>query len=258
MAARKGSGKGRQAVRNNSGGMPGWGWAVIGILIGAVLMFAMRGHLPMAPRASDGPQPNAQATAKGGSDAGAAANESTSATDNTAAPKKPQYDFYSVLSEKEVRIPDAVISAQAKAEQQQKQQAQQQAAQAQQQAQATQQKPAPGPAAVSEAITPAPESAVHATPVTPAPAAATAAAAAPAGSGYLLQVGAFPSASDAETLKAKLAMQGFVANVAPVNVNGQTYNRVRLGPFHSATELESAKQRLSAAGINAIALKEGK
>src|SRR5579859_5145253 len=155
MAARKG--KGRQAVRNNSGGMPGWGWAVIGILIGAVLMFAMRGRLPMAPRATDGPQPNAQATAQRGSDAGAAGTESTSATDNAPAPKKPQYDFYSVLSEKEVRIPDAVISAQAKAEQQQKQQAQQQAAQAQQQAQAAQQKPVPGPAAVSEAIAPAPE-----------------------------------------------------------------------------------------------------
>ncbi len=252
MAARKG--KGRQAVRNNSGGMPGWGWAVIGILIGAVLMFAMRGHLPMTPRASDGPQPNAQANPQRGSDAGAAATESTSATDNaTPAPKKPQYDFYSVLSEKEVRIPDAVISAQAKAEQQQKQQAAQQAAQAQQPIQAAQ-KPTPGPAAVAEAITPAPESAVRAAPTsTP-----TTAAAAPAASGYLLQVGAFPSPADAETLKAKLAMQGFVANVASVNVNGQTYNRVRLGPFHSATELEAAKQRLASAGINAIALKEGK
>ena len=251
MAARKG--KGRQAVRNSSGGMPGWGWAVIGILVGALLMFAMRGHLPMAPRGNDGPQPNAQATAQRGSDAGAAGNESTSATDAAPAPKKPQYDFYSVLSEKEVRIPDAVISAQAKAEQQQKQQAAQQAAQAaaaQQQQQQAAAKSAP--AAVSEAITPAPESAVRAAP------AAAPSATASAGSGYLLQVGAFPSAADAETLKAKLAMQGFVANVAPVNVNGQTYNRVRLGPFHSATELESAKQRLASAGINAIALKEGK
>ncbi|HET6552464.1 MAG TPA: SPOR domain-containing protein [Dyella sp.] len=251
MAARKG--KGRQAVRNNSGGMPGWGWAVIGILIGAVLMFAMRGHLPMTPRSNEGPQPNAQATAQRGSDAGAAGNESTSGNDSAPAPKKPQYDFYSVLSEKEVRIPDAVISAQAKAEQQQKQAAQQAAAQ--QQAQAAAQKPAPGPAAVSEAITPAPESAVHATPVTAAPAANTTAS---VGNGYLLQVGAFPSAGDAETLKAKLAMQGFVANVSPVSVNGQTYNRVRLGPFHSATDLEAAKQRLSSAGINAIALKEGR
>jgi cell division protein FtsN len=240
MAARKG--KGRQAVRNNSGGMPGWGWAVIGILIGAVLMFVASGHLPMAPHPNEGPQPNAQATAQRGSDAGAAASETTSATDNAPAPKKPQYDFYSVLSEKEVRIPDAVISAQAKAEQQQKQQAQQAAAQQQ----AAAPKPATNaPAAVAEAVTAAPESAVKAQ----APA---------AGSGYLLQVGAFPSPADAETLKAKLAMQGFVANVAPVSVNGQTYNRVRLGPFHSATELETAKQRLASAGINAIALKEGK
>src|SRR5579859_5257897 len=244
MAARKG--KGRQAVRNNNGGMPGWGWAVIGILIGAVLMFAMRGHLPMAPSPNEGPQPNAQATAQRGSDAGAAGSESTSATDNgTATPKKPQYDFYSVLSEKEVRIPDAVISAQAKAEQQQKQQAAQQAAQAQVAAQQQAAAAKPAPAAVSEAVTAAPEAAVKAQ----APATS---------SGYLLQVGAFPSPSDAETLKAKLAMQGFVANVSPVNVNGQTYNRVRLGPFHSATELESAKQRLASAGINAIALKEGR
>jgi len=246
MAPRKG--KGRQAVRNNSGGMPGWGWAVIGILIGAVLMLAMRNHLPMAPRGNDGPQPNAQATAQRGSDAGAATNESTSATDNPpAAPKKPQYDFYSVLSEKEVRIPDAVISAQAKAEQQQKQQATQQAAQAAAQQAAAQKAAASAPAAVSENVTAAPESAVKAS-----------APPATGGNGYLLQVGAFPSASDAETLKAKLAMQGFVANVATVSVNGQTYNRVRLGPFHSATELESTKQRLASAGINAIALKEGR
>ncbi|WP_243040696.1 SPOR domain-containing protein [Dyella sedimenti] len=242
MAAPR-KGKGRQAVRNNSGGMPGWGWAVIGILIGAVLMFAMLGHLPIAPRPNGGPQPNPQATAQRGSDAGAAGSESTSATDAAPAPKKPQYDFYSVLSEKEVRIPDAVISAQAKAEQQQKQQAAQQAAQAEAQSPTTPKPAANAPAAVSEAVTAAPESAVK-------PQAA--------GSGYLLQVGAFPSPADAETLKAKLAMQGFVANVAPVSVNGQTYNRVRLGPFHSATELEAAKQRLASAGINAIALKEGR
>ena len=79
-----------------------------------------------------------------------------------------------------------------------------------------------------------------------------------AGTGYLLQVGAFPNPSDAETLKAKLAMQGFVASVQSVNVSGQVYHRVRLGPFRSATDLESTQQRLSSAGIKAIALKEGK
>ena len=233
MAARKG--KGRQAVRNRSNGFPGWGYAIIGVLAGAILMaFMMRGSLLTSMNKSGGPQANPQATAERGSEPGVV---EPVAGDNV--PKKPQFDFYSVLSEKEVRIPDAEISAQARAEQQK-----QRAAQAQVQQQAAQQAAAPGnaPAAVSENIAAAPVSAV------PQPT---------AGSGYLLQVGAFPNAADAETLKAKLAMQGFVANVQSVNIGGQSYHRVRLGPFRSATELESTKQRLAGAGINAIALKEG-
>jgi len=241
MATRK-KGKGRQAVRNGSSGMPAWGWALIGILAGAMLMaFAMRGTWMPMMRQHDGPEPNPQATAQKGSDPGV--------VDQTEAekPKKPSYDFYSVLSEKEVRIPDAEIRAQASAEAQQKQQqqaAQQQAAQqaaAQQQAQAT---------AAAANLPKAATQTVTAIPAQPPPAAAS-------GSGYLLQVGAFPSAADAEALKAKLALQGFVANVQSVKVGAQTYNRVRLGPFKSATDLESTKQRLQAAGISAIALKEG-
>jgi cell division protein FtsN len=234
MAPRKG--KGRQAVRNSSGGFPAWAGILVGILIGALVVVVLMRHslVPMAPK---GPQPNPEATAQPGSDEGL-----TPAT-NTTTPKKPQYDFYSVLSEKEVRIPDSEISAQAKAEQQQQQAAQQ----AQPAPVPQQQLPANAPAAITQNITAAPASAVQ----QPAPAAN-------APSGYLLQVGAFPSAADAETLKAKLAFQGFVANVQSVAVGGQTYHRVRLGPFHSATDLESAKQRLAAAGIPAIALKEGK
>ncbi|NMW24765.1 SPOR domain-containing protein, partial [Rhodanobacter denitrificans] len=115
MAARKG--RGRQAVRNGSNGFPGWGYAVIGLVAGAILMAVMmRGSLLTSLRKADGPQANPQATAERGSAPGVL--ESTG--DN--APKKPQFDFYSVLSEKEVRIPDAEISAQARVEQQQKQQ----------------------------------------------------------------------------------------------------------------------------------------
>jgi cell division protein FtsN len=234
MATRKG--KGRQAVRNSGGGFPAWAGILVGILIGALVVVVLMRHslVPMTPK---GPQPNPEATAQPGSDEGL-----TPAASNTA-PKKPQYDFYSVLSEKEVRIPDSEISARAKAEQQQqlaqqKQQAQQNAAPL------TPKLPANVPPAVTQNITAAPPTAV-APPASSGP------------SGYLLQVGAFPSAADAETLKAKLALQGFVANVQSVNVGGQTYHRVRLGPFHSATDLESAKQRLSSAGISAIALKAG-
>lgn len=229
MAARKG--KGRQAVRNSSSGFPSWAGVLVGILIGAVVVVMLMRHSLMPMSAKNGPQPNPQATAQQDSDTGLQPSAS--------APAKPKYDFYSVLSEKEVRIPDAEISAQARAEQQQKQLA---AQQAQQQA-AAQQAATHAPAAVSQNVTAAPPSTVQ-------PAAT--------GSGYLLQVGAFPDAADAESLKAKLALQGFVANVQAVSVGGQTYHRVRLGPYHSATDLEAVKQRLSAAGIKAIALKEGR
>ena len=239
MAARKG--RGRQAVRNGNNGFPGWGYAVIGILIGAILaVVMMRGSLLSSLQKPVGPQANPQATAEPGSEPGV-----VEPTASETAPKKPQYDFYSVLSEKEVRIPDAEISAQARAEQQQKQLAAQQPTpqEAPPPAAAPQAAPTRAPAAVSENITAAPVSAA------PTPA---------SGSGYLLQVGAFPNGADAETLKAKLAMQGFIANVQSVSIGGQTYHRVRLGPFPSATELESTKKRLASAGINAIALKEGK
>ncbi|MEO5810905.1 MAG: SPOR domain-containing protein [Rhodanobacter sp.] len=242
MATR--NGRGRQAVRNRKGGFPGWGYAVIAFIVGALLMaVVLRGNLLRSMAKSDGPQANPQATAQRGSDPGVA---DASSAEN--APKKPQYDFYSVLSEKEVRIPDAEISAQARAEQQQKQLAEQQQAQAA--AAATTPRtgqpasvPANTAAAVPETVTAAPAAAV------PVPA---------AGSGYLLQVGAFPNPADAETLKAKLALQGFVANVQSVNINGQAYHRVRLGPFRAATELEATKHKLATAGFPAIALKEGK
>jgi len=44
--------------------------------------------------------------------------------------------------------------------------------------------------------------------------------------------------------------------VQPVTINGKAWHRVRLGPYPSASELESAKRALSENGVNAIALKE--
>jgi len=187
--------KSKQAVRN--GGFPAWGWVLVGLVLGALLMgMAIRGGwLPMG-RKHSGPEPNPNATVPRGSEPGVADQSAAAAS------KKPSYDFYKVLPEKEVVIPDAEISRRAKAEE----------------------------SSGSQAST--------------------------AGGGYLLQVGSFPNAADAEAMKAKLALQGFVAKVQPVNISGQTWNRVRLGPYASAAKLEADKQRLASAGIKAIALKE--
>ncbi len=202
MAARKGRSK--QAVRN--GGWPAWAWLLAGLILGAILMFiVMRGGYMPITRQHNLPTANPQATPARGSAPGVA--DQASARQN--AKKKPRYDFYSVLPEKEVVIPDAEISKQAKAE----------SGNAQNAADNT---------------------------------------AAAANAGYLLQVGSFPKASDADAMKAKLALQGFVAHVQPVSINGQTWNRVRLGPYASAAALEKDKNKLTQAGFHAIALKENK
>lgn len=203
MATQRGS---KQAVRNGGSGMPGWGLVLIGIVIGGALVFfaAHRGWIPSVQR-NDQPQANPNAVAEQGSAPGIAASGTT-----TSASK---FDFYKVLPEKEVVIPNAELSAMAKAEQQKA-------------------------AAANNTSTAAPASATAST------------------GGYVLQVGAFPNASDADTMKAKLALQGFTAQVQTVTLDGQVWNRVRLGPFASATQLQDVQQRLTAAGIHSVPLKE--
>lgn len=132
-------------------------------------------------------------------------------------PPKKSYDFYKVLEANEVVIPDAELTEKARAEQQAKNAA------------------APGAGTT--------------TPSGVAPATAS-------GGRYILQAGSYPDAKGADEIKAKLALLGFQANVQPVTVNGRQWHRVRLGPYASASDLESAKRSLGENGINAIALKE--
>ncbi len=204
----------RQATRHaERAGIPAWVWLAIGALLGAVLAAAvmMSGWMPM-PRNRNVPQPNPEATAPKESEP-AVADEA-----KKPAPPKKSYDFYSVLPEMEVVIPDAELSAKARAEQQRQQQA----------------------AATPSSTTTPPE------PATPAA----------GGQRYLLQAGSYPDAKSAEEAKAKLAMLGFVARVQPVTINGKTWHRVRVGPYASASDVETAKKSLAENGVNAIALKD--
>lgn len=212
MAARKS----RQATRGKqSKPLPGWVWMAAGMVLGVVLMLVVLGKDWATtfgrPRL---PQPNPQALAP-------ADNEplvpATAAPAETAKAKRQTYDFYQVLPEKEVLIPDAEISARVRAEQVAK------AAQAQ--------KPT--------------------TPATPGTAAAPLAA-----SRYMLQAGSFPEIRSAEEVKARLALLGFSAQIQPVVVDGKTFNRVRLGPYPSASDLEVAKRTLAENGVSAVAMKE--
>jgi cell division protein FtsN len=99
----------KQARRNGGSGTPGWIWLLVGVLGGlaiAVVLF-IKGYW-----GQDGsvlPQPNPQARAP-------TPSEEPVAQAETVEPRKPKYDFYDVLRDKEVIIPDADLPALAQAE----------------------------------------------------------------------------------------------------------------------------------------------
>ena len=188
----------KQARRNGGSGTPGWVWLLVGVLGGlaiAVVLF-IKGYW-----GQDGsvlPQPNPQARAPTPSEEPVAQREAEE-------PKKPKYDFYDVLRDKEVIIPDADLPALAQAEAE---------------------KPA-------DAAVPANAETVR----------------------YLIQAGAFRSSSDAEALKARIALTGELARVESAEIAGGTIYRVRLGPYANASALAAAKQTLGNNGIEAAAIR---
>jgi cell division protein FtsN len=66
---------------------------------------------------------------------------------------------------------------------------------------------------------------------------------------YLVQVGAYTKAEDAEAQRAKLAMQGFSAKVSEREQAGRMVYRVRLGPFDTKAEADALQSRLQGAGL---------
>ena len=61
---------------------------------------------------------------------------------------------------------------------------------------------------------------------------------------FVLQVGSFQSAAEADSLKAQLAFLGLEAKVKSAVVADETWHRVELGPFASNSQLSRAKNLL--------------
>jgi cell division protein FtsN len=97
----------QQATRGSNGrdAVPAWIWILTGVVLGLALS-AVAYYKDWMPREA-GPQPNPTATAaKSGEGEVAPAG-------NGGADSKPKYDFYSVLPEMEVVIPEAEVTAEA-------------------------------------------------------------------------------------------------------------------------------------------------
>ncbi len=199
-----------QARRNGGSGFPGWAWLLVGLLLGGAgfAAYSLRGH--WTSPTSLLPQPNPDARPPVSSDDGTPVAEPVEKP-------RPKYDFYTLLPEKEVVIPDAELEARARAE----------AARRAAAAKVPTATPPPNPTATKEPAT---------------------------SSGgverYLIQAGAFRGNSDAEALKARIALTGEVARIESAEINGVTVYRVRMGPYPDASALAAAKQALAAHGID--------
>lgn len=193
---RKQPGNRRGTRRKTSAGIPAWLWLLGGILIGMglALVLVLKGYLPELKQHL----PSVDSTPPGTSESALLEDEST----EVPKPKKPRYDFFTVLPEMEVVVPEQELSRQAdKAE--------------------------PAPATAAEADQ----------------------------DRYILQVGSFRSAADAEQMKARLALLGSMATVQTVTVNDQTWHRVRIGPFEGARKADEMRRMLSDNKIDTLVMK---
>ena len=146
---------------------------------------------------------------------------------------KPKFEFYTILPELEVPVPDQPSGDTRQASV----------------PPALQTPPPPIQGTVAPGAAGAP------TPPLPAPQALPPGAPPASSSGrYILQAGSSRNGADAERLRASLALQGMVAQVQPVNINGETWHRIRVGPFASRTEADTAQRQLHAAKINTMLL----
>lgn len=207
MAARRGKPK-SQARRGSENRVPGWAWLLAGVVLGLAISVFVLYREGFSGKPS-GPVPNPQAQPP------ATSAEPAVPVAQPEAPKRPRYDFYTILRDQETAVSDRELAERARAE------AEAAARAAQQQ---TQQQTAAVSSAPSER--------------------------------FQLQAGAFRDPGDAEALKARLALIGQFARVQTDTINGGVWHRVRLGPYSSPREVESAKQSLAGNGIEAITVRE--
>jgi cell division protein FtsN len=66
---------------------------------------------------------------------------------------------------------------------------------------------------------------------------------------YLVQAGSFRAATDAERLRANLALLGIESNVRKVTIDDNVFNRVRIGPISDLAVLNQTVRQLRDNGI---------
>jgi cell division protein FtsN len=73
---------------------------------------------------------------------------------------------------------------------------------------------------------------------------------------YMLQAASFKKLAEADSLRAKLILEGMDSSIAEFNNRGEIYHRVMVGPFTDAEKMTQAKKSLAAHNINPIVLQK--
>lgn len=200
MAARRRGG----TNRSGGNGLPGWAMLTIGLIIGLFVAFLV--YLDDVD-----PEPYDFAATERDREARGVAREG--ADDPTRAPR---FEFYSILPELEVVVPDF-----------------------------------PTVRRERDPIEAEPE----AMPGEPPPAGLAPVPPADDDARYFLQAGSFREAEQADRLRAEITLLGLDVEVQSVEVNGDTWHRVRIGPLPAGAGLQRAQNRLRENGIDYLVLR---
>lgn len=214
--------------------LPGWLWMIGGILVGTLVMSVVNhgGSPRPVSVAEESPLPEI--------------NDDT---------PKPRFDFYTLLKESEVIVPDEPIAPATPVEvplpSVEPDSDTATAVAARDTPQPATSQPVPDTAARSAEPAPLPADTKPAT--EPEKVVTSAPQPVPPSEVYLLQAGSFKSATDADTLRAKLLMLNMQARVETVNLKpGETWHRVQVGPFSNTQSLADARNTLQQNGIASI------
>jgi len=202
--------------------IPGWLWLVIGLSVGAFVVFLMK----LEPGGEDVKRVKADAKA-------AKIAEANKTPPSPTAPVKPKYDFYTLLPESEVIVPNEAVPEKTP------------------------------PAVVAPVVPVTPEQAAKIdtaraqaalsglTPPPPPPVAKPAAV-----TQFFLQAGSFRKKEDADKVRAQIILLGQTAGVESGTVKEETWYRVLVGPFSNREQLTVAQKQLAGGGFSNLLLQQ--
>jgi cell division protein FtsN len=228
---RRNSGQARKRKsRSNGRSVPGWLWGVgglaVGLFVALIVNLEQRTDSDDLDSILDGE--TTSETTSGEREDGGDANQSTpdqDASEETQAKDsdEPEFEFYKVLPEQEVEVPREDRAAE------------------------------DGDTA---ADAPSGDGSVEPAPSTTSEPTSSAAASDQSGDGALvLQAGSFQDLGAADRMKAELALLGIEARIESTSLEGgETWHRVRAGPYSDRNRVNELRQRLRSNDIDTIIL----